>query len=402
MLNSCDTAFVLICSALVFIMTPGLAFFYGGLVRNKNVLSLMMQNFIAMGMVTVIWAVIGFSLIFGHDVDGIIGGLDYLLMNNIGINSIYPGTGIPVWTFFIFQLMFAVITPGLITGAFVDRFKFSSYLIFMSLWSVLVYSVIAHWIWGGGILAKLGAIDFAGGTAVHISAGMAALATAMFIGKRRLGEAQPHNITYVALGAGLLWFGWFGFNGGSALSANFIASIAFVNTTLAASVAMLVWLFISWTQKGKPSLIGALTGAIAGLVAITPAAGYVTPKAAMIIGIVAGVVCYFAMVFKIKREWDDALDVWACHGVGGIVGSILTGVFASPEVNSYTGLVFGGYELFKANLIATVVAAGYSFGVTYLILFVLSKFMDIRVEKEVEEQGLDFHLHGEQAYNLDW
>ena len=281
-----DTGFVLICSALVFLMTPGLAFFYGGLVGRHNTLTIMAQNLISLGLVSVVWIVIGFSLAFGDTVGGIIGDLKYWLFR-IPVDEVFSGTTIPTWTFFLFQMMFAVITPALITGAFVDRFRFSSYLIFICIWSVLVYSVLAHWVWGGGLLAKLGAIDFAGGTVVHISAGMAALATVTVLGARRT-HTPPHDIRFVALGTALLWFGWFGFNGGSALSPNEIASVAFINTDISASTAMVTWMLLSWRHKGKPSIIGALTGAIAGLIAITPAAGFVTPGWAALIGVLAG------------------------------------------------------------------------------------------------------------------
>ena len=291
-MNLVDTGFVLICSALVFLMTPGLAFFYGGLVGRHNTLTIMAQNLISLGVVTVVWIVLGFSLAFGDSIGGLFGDLRYGLFK-IDVNDVFPGTTIPTWTFFLFQMMFAVITPALITGAFVDRFRFSSYLIFISVWSLVVYSVLAHSVWGGGLLAKLGAIDFAGGTVVHISAGMAALATISVLGKRHTRTA-PHDVRFVALGAALLWFGWFGFNGGSALSPNAIASIAFLNTDISASTAMVVWMLMSWLHKGKPSIIGALTGAIAGLIAITPAAGFVTPGSAAIIGVLAGAVCYGA------------------------------------------------------------------------------------------------------------
>ena len=334
-MNLVDTGFVLICSALVFLMTPGLAFFYGGLVGRHNTLTIMAQNLISLGVVTVVWIVLGFSLAFGDSIGGIFGDLRYGLFK-IEVDDVFPGTTIPTWTFFLFQMMFAVITPALITGAFVDRFRFSSYLIFISVWSLVVYSVLAHSVWGDGLLARLGAIDFAGGTVVHISAGMAALATIAVLGKRHTRTA-PHDVRFVALGAALLWFGWFGFNGGSALSPNEIASIAFLNTDISASTAMVVWMLMSWLHKGKPSIIGALTGAIAGLIAITPAAGYVTPGSAAIIGVLAGAVCYGAVLFKERMDWDDALDVWAVHGVGGVLGSILTGVFASPKTGAPPG-----------------------------------------------------------------
>ena len=397
-MNLVDTGFVLICSALVFLMTPGLAFFYGGLVGRHNTLTIMAQNLISLGLVSVVWIVIGFSLAFGDTVGGIIGDLKYWLFR-IPVDEIFGETTIPTWTFFLFQMMFAVITPALITGAFVDRFRFSSYLIFICVWSVLVYSVLAHWVWGGGLLAKLGALDFAGGTVVHISAGMAALATVTVLGARRT-HTPPHDIRFVALGTALLWFGWFGFNGGSALSPNEIASVAFINTDISASTAMVTWMLLSWRHKGKPSIIGALTGAIAGLIAITPAAGFVTPGWAALIGVLAGGVCYGAVLFKEKMGWDDALDVWAVHGVGGILGSILTGVFATPALGA-TGLVYGGVSLFFANLAATVISAAYAFGMTWLILKVLGAFKRLKPESDELEAGLDLTFHGERALDHD-
>ena len=393
-----DTGFVLICSALVFLMTPGLAFFYGGLVGRHNTLTIMAQNLISLGLVSVVWIVIGFSLAFGDTVGGIIGDLKYWLFR-IPVDEVFSGTTIPTWTFFLFQMMFAVITPALITGAFVDRFRFSSYLIFICIWSVLVYSVLAHWVWGGGLLAKLGAIDFAGGTVVHISAGMAALATVTVLGARHT-HTPPHDIRFVALGTALLWFGWFGFNGGSALSPNEIASVAFINTDISASTAMVTWMLLSWRHKGKPSIIGALTGAIAGLIAITPAAGFVTPGWAALIGVLAGAVCFGAVLFKEKMGWDDALDVWAVHGVGGILGSILTGMFATPATG-YAGLVYGGVSLFFANLAATAISAVYAFGMTWLILKVLGAFKRLKPETDELEAGLDLTFHGERALDHD-
>ena len=398
-MNLVDTGFVLLCSTLVFLMTPGLAFFYGGLVGRHNTLTIMAQNLISLGVVSVVWVVIGFSLAFGDSVGGIFGSLKYWMFG-IEVNDVFPGTSIPTWTFFLFQMMFAVITPALITGAFVDRFRFSSYLIFIAVWSIVVYSVLAHSVWGGGLLARLGAIDFAGGTVVHISAGMAALATISVLGKRHTRTA-PHDVRFVALGAALLWFGWFGFNGGSALSPNEIASIAFINTDISASTAMVVWMLMSWLHKGKPSIIGALTGAIAGLIAITPAAGYVTPGSAAIIGVLAGAVCYGAVLFKERMDWDDALDVWAVHGVGGVLGSILTGVFASPKTGAPAGLIFGETGLFLANLAATAISVVYAFGMTWVVLKVIGAIKRLKPETDELEAGLDLTFHGESALDHD-
>lgn len=403
-INSGDTAFVLISAALVCLMTPGLAFFYGGLVRKKNVLTIMMQSFISMGVVTAIWFFGGFSLAFGPDVHGIIGNLNYFALHGVGMapNPSY-GPTIPFLVFFIYQEMFAIITPALITGAFADRVNFKSYLIFLVLWSILIYIPLAHWIWGGGFLAKLGLVDFAGGIVVHVSAGIAALASVFFVGKRKLlpGEKlAPHNIAFVALGTGLLWFGWFGFNGGSALAANGVAGTAFVNTDIAGSVAMIGWLIISWIYEKKPTMVGALTGAVAGLATITPAAGYVRPWAAVLIGIFAVIVCYIAVQVRIKLDWDDALDVWGVHGVGGILGSILVGVFAVSSVNGVSGLVEGNLHQFWVQAIGVLFTTVYSFGLTYLILKVVNIFEPVRVSNEVEVKGLDSGIHGETAYDF--
>ena len=396
------TALVLISSALVFIMTPGLAFFYGGLVRRKNVLSIMMQSFMSMGIVTIIWVFGGFSLAFGKDLGGIIGDLRYFALSGVGFNPI-NGQIIPALAFFVYQEMFAVITPALITGAFADRVNFKSYLIFLVFWSVIIYIPLAHWVWGGGFLAKMGVVDFAGGTVVHISAGFAALASVFIVGKRKLlpnEKTQPHNITYVALGTGLLWFGWFGFNGGSALAANGIASIAFVNTDVAGSMAMITWLFISWIHEGKPSMTGALTGSVAGLATITPAAGFVQPWAAAIIGVLAAFTCYSAIQMRMKWGWDDALDVWACHGVGGLLGTILTGVFAMAAVNGVSGLIEGNVRQFGVQVLAGFGTAAFAFGVTWLILKIMNYFSPVRVPEVVEVSGLDEGQFGEQAYTL--
>lgn len=400
MINSGSTAFVLISTALVAIMTPGLAFFYGGLVKRKNVLTIMMQSFISMGIVTVPWALIMFSLAFGTDHGGLIGGLDYLFMKGVGLtpHAVY-GPEIPFIAFFGFQMMFAVITPALITGAFAERMNFKSYLVFLVLWSIIVYAPLAHWVWGGGFIAKLGALDFAGGTVVHISAGFAALASVFVLGKRKNTEHMPHNIPYVALGAALLWFGWYGFNAGSALnSSTGQSSIAFVNTDLAASIAMVVWLLLSWIIDKRPSVVGALTGAVAGLVAITPAAGYISPSSALIIGIATAIGCFFAIKFRTWMQWDDALDVWGCHGIGGVIGSILTGVFAEKDIGGFSGLIEGNSQQFIANIEGTVIAVVFAFVATYVILMIIKAVMHVQITRMDEEEGLDKLLHGEEAY----
>ncbi|MDD2370450.1 MAG: ammonium transporter [Firmicutes bacterium] len=404
MIDSGDTALVLVSAALVCLMTPGLAFFYGGLVNRKNVLTIMMQSFISMGVVTAIWFVVGFSMAFGPDFHGIIGGLQYVFLHGVGLgpNAQYGGT-IPFISFYTYQQMFAIITPALITGAFADRVNFKSYLIFLVIWSLLVYIPFTHWIWGGGFLQQLGVIDFAGGIVVHVSAGMAALASIIFVGQRQnldKLDRTPHNITYVALGAALLWFGWFGFNGGSALHANGQAAAAFVNTDISGSIAMLTWLIISWYKEKRPSFVGALTGAVAGLAAITPAAGYVEPWAAFIIGILAGWVCYMAIQIRIVKKWDDALDVWGVHGVGGILGSILVGVFAVKQVGGVDGLIGGNPKLLLIQTLAVLFTAVYAFIATYVILYVVNKFVRIRVLPEQEIMGLDYCIHKEEAYKL--
>jgi Amt family ammonium transporter len=403
-INAGDTALVLLSGALVCLMTPGLAFFYGGLVRRKNVLAIMMQSFISMGVVTIVWVLVGFSLAFGPDHGGLIGGFKYVMLQGVGFepNPSY-GPTIPFLAFFFFQEMFAIITPALITGAFADRVNFRSYLLFLVLWSLLVYVPFAHWVWGGGFLAQWGMLDFAGGIVVHLSAGIAALASVFVVGKRKLAMGEkvlPHNVAFVALGTGLLWFGWFGFNGGSGLGINKAGAFAFVNTDIAASVAMIAWLIISWVRDTKPSMTGALTGAVAGLATVTPAAGYVEPWAAGVIGLLASVVCYLAVQFRVKRDWDDALDVWGVHGVGGALGVILTGVFASTAINNYSGLLQGNVRQFGVQVLGVVITAVYSFAVTYLILKLLNIFEPVRVSEEAEALGLDATLHGESAYDI--
>jgi Amt family ammonium transporter len=403
-MNTGDTALVLISAALVALMTPGLAFFYGGLVRRKNVLSIMMQSFISMGVVTIIWVLVGFSLAFGKDNFGLIGDFSFVALRNVGFNpSASYGPTIPFLAYFLFQEMFAIITPALITGAFADRVNFKSYLKFLVLWSLLVYVPFVHWVWGGGFLAQWGLVDFAGGIVVHLSAGMAALASVFVVGKRKLAPGEkvlPHNLAFVALGTGLLWFGWFGFNGGSALAANGVAATAFVNTDIAASVGMIAWLFISWARESRPSMTGAMTGAVAGLATVTPAAGYVEPWAAGVIGLLAGIICYIAVQFRVRRNWDDALDVWGVHGVGGGLGIILTGIFASTLVNTTSGLIQGNLNQFGVQVLGVAITATYSFVVTFLILKVLNVFEPVRVSEEVEAAGLDQVLHGETAYDL--
>ncbi|MBI2853573.1 MAG: ammonium transporter [Chloroflexi bacterium] len=401
-----DTAWMLASAALVLLMTPGLAFFYGGLVGRKNVLSTIMHSFVIIAVVSVQWVLWGYTLAFGPDKAHIIGGLEWFGLNGVGAdpNSEYAAT-IPHQAFMIYQAMFAIITPALISGAFAERIKFKSFLVFTILWSTLVYSPLAHWVWGaGGWLRNMGALDFAGGTVVHISSGVAALAAALYIGPR-LGygkEAkEPHNIPFVVLGAGLLWFGWFGFNAGSALGANALAVNAFVVTNTAAAMGALAWMTMSWWLSGAPSVIGAASGAVVGLVAITPASGFVGPMSAVIIGLGAGIISYVAA--RIRSGWrnaDDALDVWACHGVGGTWGALATGLFANLAINSTgaNGLVYGGTTLLGKQALAVLVAWAFSFGMTLGILWLVDRLIGLRVDEREEERGLDLSQHGERAY----
>ncbi|HUB70417.1 MAG TPA: ammonium transporter [Acidimicrobiales bacterium] len=402
-INAGDTAFVLISAALVMVMTPGLAFFYGGLVRRKNVLAIMMQSFISMGVVTVIWVLVGYSLAFSGNIGGVIGNLSWIGLRHVGVAPGPWAKTIPALAHFSFQEMFAIITPALITGAFADRVKFKSYLKFLVLWSLLVYVPIVHWIWGGGFLAKWGVLDFAGGMVVHASAGFAALASVWIVGARKFTPGEkvvPSNVAFVGLGMGLLWFGWFGFNAGSALGANAIAAQAFVNTDIAASVAMCTWLLMGWWRSGKPSAVGAFTGAVAGLACVTPCAGYVPTWAAFLIGLAAGAVCYTAVSLRDRMKWDDALDVWAAHGVGGLLGSILLGFFAYTTVNAAgaNGLFAGNASFLGKQVAAALLVSAYSFAVTWLILKVINHFEPVRVPDETEAAGLDTDFEEQEIY----
>jgi Amt family ammonium transporter len=404
-INSGDTAWLLISSALVMLMTPGLALFYGGMVRRKNLLSTMMMSFACLGLVGLLWVLYGYSLSFGNDHAGIIGGFNFLGLMNVGQepSSIYATT-VPHLAFMIFQAMFAIITVALFTGAIVERVKFSALLVFSALWLTLVYVPVAHWVWGsGGWLAKLGVLDFAGGAVVHINAGVSALALVLLLGKRRgfPGEAmEPNNIPLVALGAGLLWFGWFGFNAGSALTSGGLASSAFVTTNTAAAAAAFTWMTINWFYR-RPTILGMVTGAVAGLATITPAAGYVTPLAAIPIGIVAAVVCYYVMLFlKTKLGFDDSLDVFAIHGVGGILGMLSVGIFASLAINPVgaDGLIAGnGAQLLK-QFIGIAAVGAFAFGVTWMLGKLVDMTIGLRVGQTEETVGLDLSQHGERAY----
>ena len=407
-MNPADTAFVLVSAALVMLMTPGLALFYGGMVRSKNILATLMENFILLGVVGVLWALWGYSLAFGPDLGHFIGNLDYLGLMGVGTEPFkaYSET-IPHQTFMIYQAMFAIITPALITGAFAERMKFSAFLVFMVLWVTLVYCPVAHWVWGdGGWLKDLGALDFAGGTVVHINAGVAALAAALVVGKRQgYGNHAtfiPHNLPMTVLGAGLLWFGWFGFNAGSALAANALASSAFTATHLATCAATLAWVSTEWIVRGKPTTLGAASGAVAGLVAITPAAGFVGPMAAILIGIGAGIICYLAVLVKPRLGYDDSLDVVGVHCVGGVWGALATGLFASKLVNSAgaDGLFYGNPGQFLIQVIAVVVTMVFSFVVSYILFKILDATMGLRVTAEDEVAGLDITEHQETGYSL--
>ena len=401
MIDSGDTAWILTSSALVLAMTaPGLALFYGGMVRRKNVLATMMYSFIALCIVSVQWVVIGYSLAFGDDVAKIIGGLNYFGLNGVGIE---PNGTIPHLAFVVFQLVFAVITLALITGAFVERMKFSAYLLFGLLWTTIVYDPLCHWVWGGGWIGDLGALDFAGGTVVHISSGVSALVCAVVIGKRVGYKAEPmppHNLPLVLIGASLLWFGWFGFNAGSAVAANGQAAAAFLVTNTAAAAAALAWMFVEWAYRGKPTLLGAASGAVTGLVAITPAAGYVGPMSSILIGIGAGIFCYYAVILKGKLGFDDSLDVFAVHGVGGTWGAIATGLFANPAFGGESGLFFGNPGQLGKQLIA--IAATYALAIvgTFIILKIVDVVIGLRVSTEEERTGLDLSQHNESGYAL--
>ena len=406
MVNAGDTAWLLVSSALVMLMTPGLALFYGGMVRRKNLLSTIMMSFAILALVSILWVVYGYSLSFGPDKGGITGGLEWLGLSGVGQgpSAIYATT-VPHLAFMIFQAMFAVITVALWTGAIVERMKFSSLVVFSVLWLTFVYCPVAHWVWGsGGWLAKLGALDFAGGTVVHINAGASALALAWLLGPRRgyreKEPMEPNNIPMVMLGAALLWFGWFGFNAGSALTSGGLAASAFVATNTAAATAAFTWMLLSWIYR-RPSLLGAATGAVVGLVAITPAAGFVSPLMGIPIGIGAAVACYYAMLLRARKMGvDESLDVWACHGIGGTWGALATGIFASIAVNSAgaNGLIFGNPMLVLKQLVAIGTVWAFAFGATLALAKLVDVVMGLRVSPTEETVGLDISQHGERAY----
>lgn len=404
-MNTGDTAFILVSAALVMLMTPGLALFYGGMVRNKNVLGTIMQSFIIIAVISVEWVLWGYSMAFGPDKWGIIGGMEWFGLRGVGLepHTVYATT-IPHQVFMIFQCMFAVITPALITGAFAERMKFGPFLLFSLLWATFVYNPLCHWIWGtGGWLMRLGVIDFAGGVAVHLSSGVAALAAAIILGKRlgyRTDELRPHNLPMTLLGAGLLWFGWFGFNAGSALSAGSLAGSAFVATHLAATTGALGWIALEWKHRGKATTLGAASGAIAGLATVTPASGFIGPISACIVGLAAGICCYLGIMAKNRFGYDDSLDVVGIHGVGGILGLLGAGLFANHLVNPNgpDGLFFGNPAQLGIQCVAILVTVIYSFVLSYIFLTIIDKIFVLRVPENDEISGLDLTQHDEKAY----
>lgn len=393
-LDSGATAFVLIATAMVMLMTPGVGLFYGGMVRKKNFISTLALSMIAFAVVSIQWVIIGYSLAFGSDIGGFIGNLDYLGLSGVGMD----GDGIPDLLFMVFQLVFAGLTLAILTSAMAERVKISSFIIFGLLWTTIVYDPLAHWAWGGGWAHQLGALDFAGGTVVHISSGFGALAAALVIGKR-IGfgshSMEPHNIPMTLIGGALLWFGWFGFNAGSALAADGLAATAFVVTNIAAAAGALAWMFAAWVH-GKPSSLGMISGAIAGLVAITPAAGFVDPMASIVIGLVAGLICYKAMLWRIKKGLDETLDAWAIHGVGGLWGALATGIFATATIGGVNGLLYGNPAQLGIQALDAFAAVIYAFVVTYILAYVVHKTIGLRVTEEEEYVGLDISQHGEK------
>jgi len=406
-MNTGDTAFVLMSAALVMFMTPGLALFYGGMVRHKNVLGTLMQSFILLGLITLEWVLWGYSLSFGTDHAGLIGGLEWFGLRGVGMepSSAY-GTTIPHIAFMIFQCMFAIITVGLITGAVAERMKFSAFLLFALLWSTFVYNPLAHWVWGvGGWMARMGALDFAGGTVVHISSGVSALAAALIVGKR-VGYGStafiPHNLPMTITGAAILWFGWFGFNAGSALASNGLAANAFVVTHVASGVAALTWILMEWLHRGEPTTLGGASGAVAGLVAITPASGFVGPLSAVIIGGLAGIICYGGILLKARLGYDDSLDVVGIHGVGGTWGALATGLFASTAINpnAANGLFFGNPLQLWIQFVSVIASMAFAFGMTLIILKAVDRIIGLRVSEEEEVKGLDISLHNETGYSF--
>ncbi len=402
-LDTGNTGFMILCSSLVMLMTPGLAFFYGGLVGRKNVLAIMIQSFVSLCWTTVIWYVCGYSLCFSGDFHGVIGNLDMAFLRGVNLLSPSPTDSIPLIVHVAYQMMFAIITPALITGAFANRVTFKAYFIFLTLWLLLVYFPFVHMVWGGGFLQRWGVLDYAGGIVVHNIAGMAALASVLYVGRRKVADKGPHSIPLVALGTGLLWFGWYGFNAGSEFRVDATTATAFLNTDLAASFAGMSWFLVEWMTSKKPKFLGLLTGSVAGLATITPAAGYVSPQGAVIIGTVSGVVCLYAVALKNRLHWDDALDVWGVHGVGGLIGIVMLGLFATRSFNpaGTDGLFAGNSVFFGKQLAAALFSSVWAFGFTLVMLWLIDRVTPVKVAAGTEEAGLDASLHGEQAYEFE-
>ena len=398
-LDTGDTAWILVSAALVMLMTPGVGFFYGGMVRRKNVIAMIALSFIVFALVSLQWVLWGYSLSFGPDVSGVLGGLSGMVLNGLGMAPSSYAPTVPAFAFMMFQLVFATVTLAILTSVFAERVKLSSFLVFGLLWTTLVYDPLAHWVWGGGWMSAMGVLDFAGGLVVHISAGFSALAVALVIGKRRgFGEhsMEPSNIPVALIGAALLWFGWFGFNGGSALAANGIAANAIIVTNTAAAAGALTWMCASW-YHGRPASLGVVSGAVAGLGAVTPAAGFVGPGAAIIIGVVAALLCYSMMLLRIRKELDESLDAWSIHGMGGLWGIIATGIFATAAVNGATGLLAGNVHQFTVQVIAALATIGYAFALSYALAWAVDRTLGLRVSEDEEYVGLDISQHGERT-----
>ncbi|MCC4769175.1 ammonium transporter [Methanosarcina sp. DH2] len=401
MLNTGSTGFMLLATSLVMLMTPGLAFFYGGLACKRNILGIMMQSFVSLGLTTVLWFFVGYSLCFSGGEGAILGNLDKMFLNGIAPTDMFGNAGFPELVFVAYQMMFAIITPALITGAFANRITFKAYIIFLVVWQLFVYYPFVHMIWGGGLLAEMGVIDFAGGIVVHATAGFAALASVFFVGSRKYKDSKPNNIPLMAIGTALLWFGWYGFNAGSELNVDGITALAFLNSDIAASFAAITWMIIEWLREAKPKFVGLMTGAVAGLATITPAAGLVSLHVAALMGIIGATVCYFAVHIKNRMEWDDALDVWGVHGIGGVTGTILLGIFASTVINpaGADGLLYGGTAFFIKEVVVVAGASVYAFVFTYIMLMLINVITPVKVSDEEELAGLDISMHGECAYD---
>lgn len=401
MLNTGSTGFMLLATSLVMLMTPGLAFFYGGLASKRNILGIMMQSFVSLGMTTILWFFVGYSLCFSGGEGAIIGNLDKMFLHGITPTVMFGNAGFPELVFVAYQMMFAIITPALITGAFANRITFKAYIIFLIVWQLFVYYPFVHMIWGGGMLAKMGVIDFAGGIVVHATAGFAALASVFFVGSRKYKDTKPNNIPLMAIGTALLWFGWYGFNAGSELNVDGITALAFLNSDIAASFAAITWMIIDWFKETKPKFVGLMTGAVAGLATVTPAAGLVSLPVAALMGIFGAIVCYFAVHIKNRMEWDDALDVWGVHGIGGVTGTILLGVFASTAINpaGADGLLYGGTTFFIKELVVVAGASIYAFVFTYIMLMFINVITPVKVSDQEQLIGLDISIHGECAYD---